>query len=157
MWPVSLVADKNVITLRLGTTTWYSTVPLQLGQFSHKYSQNKPHSSPVRAKYGVSFVNPAADWYSVAVITHLISYNIGPHYNNMQLYIILSQEMVWYKNHMVKIAEMIYHMISFYENGWLQNQSLSTSNLSIKHLQAYDSELCHRSSILICDYIIKLI
>ena len=37
--------------------------------------------------YGVSFVDPAYDWYSasVPVIIYVISYNIGPH-NGTQLY-----------------------------------------------------------------------
>ena len=60
-----------------------SAVPLQCGSFSHKYSQKTPHSSPVRASYGVSFVNPASDWYSssVPVNNYVISYNNEPSYN----------------------------------------------------------------------------
>ena len=38
------------------------------------------HSSPIRERYGVSFVDPASDWYSawVPVIIYVISYSIGP-------------------------------------------------------------------------------
>ena len=43
-------------------------------------SQKTPHSSPIRMRYGVSFVDPASDWYHapVPVIIYVISYNIGP-------------------------------------------------------------------------------
>ena len=34
----------------------YSAVRLLCGQFSHKYSQKTPHSSPVRTRYLVSFL-----------------------------------------------------------------------------------------------------
>ena len=48
-----------------------------------------PHSSPVRVRYGVSFVDPGSDWYSasVPVIIYVISYNIGPRYNGTRLYL----------------------------------------------------------------------
>ena len=51
--------------------------------------KNTPHSSPVMAKYGVSFVDPASDWYSasVSVIIYVISYNTGPCYNGNQLHL----------------------------------------------------------------------
>ena len=47
-----------------------------------------PHSSPIRSRYGVSFVDSQSDSYSasVPVIIHVISYNIGPHYNGIRLY-----------------------------------------------------------------------
>ena len=32
-----------------------------------QYSQKTPHSSPIRASYGVSFVDPASDWHSASV------------------------------------------------------------------------------------------
>ena len=56
---------------------------------SHKYSQNIPYSSPVRARYVVSFLNPASHWYcaSVPVIIYVISYNFGLRYNGTRLYI----------------------------------------------------------------------
>ena len=50
-----------------GNKPLYSAMPLWRGQFSHKYSQNSPHSSPVRARYGVSFVDPASEWWSAPV------------------------------------------------------------------------------------------
>ena len=52
-------------------------------QFSHKYSQKSPHSSPIRVRYGLSFMDPASDGHSTSdpVIIHVISYNTGPHYN----------------------------------------------------------------------------
>ena len=42
-----------------------------------------PHTSPVKARYGVSFVDPASDWYSASVlqIIYVISYNTGLCYN----------------------------------------------------------------------------
>ena len=53
-----------------------------------KYSQRTPHSSPARARYGVSFVDPRSGWHSDAflVINHVISYNIRPRYNGTPLY-----------------------------------------------------------------------
>ena len=65
----------------------YSAVPLQRGQLSHKYSQKTPHSSPVRVRYEVSFVDPASDWYSVSfpVIIYVKCYNIGQRYNSTWL------------------------------------------------------------------------
>ena len=51
-------------------------------------SQKTPHSSTVRSGYGVSFVDPASDWYSasVPVIIYVIHYNIGPRYNGTRLW-----------------------------------------------------------------------
>ena len=59
-----------------------------LYRFSHKYLQNKPHSLPVRASYGVSFGGPASDWYPawVRAIIYAISYYTGPSYNGTQPY-----------------------------------------------------------------------
>ena len=56
-------------------------MPLLHGQFSHTYLQKTPHSSPVRARYAVSFVDPASDWYiaSVSVIIYVIFHNIRQH------------------------------------------------------------------------------
>ena len=55
-------------------------------QFSHKYSQNIPHTLP--ARYMVFFVDPASDWYStsILVIIHIITYNSMLHYNHTHLY-----------------------------------------------------------------------
>ena len=56
----------------------YSAVSLKRAQFSHKKSQKTSHSSPIRARHGVSFVDSVPDWYfaSVSVIINVISYNI---------------------------------------------------------------------------------
>ena len=61
----------------------YSAVPLKRGQFSHKYPQKTPQNSPVRARYGVSFVDPVSNSYSasISVIINVIPYNIEPCYN----------------------------------------------------------------------------
>ena len=47
-----------------------------------------PHGSPVRARYGVSFVDTTSEWYSVSVLARIcvISYNIEPRYNGTELY-----------------------------------------------------------------------
>ena len=52
-------------------------------QFSHKYSQPTPHSSPIRVSYGMSLVDSASDWYSASVpaIIYAKSYCIGLYYN----------------------------------------------------------------------------
>ena len=46
------------------------------------------HSSPVRARHGVSFVDSACDGHAAAVraIIYVISYNIEPRYNGTRLY-----------------------------------------------------------------------
>ena len=46
----------------------YSAVPLWRGQFSLKFSQQTPHSSLVRARYGVSVVILISDTLSVTLI-----------------------------------------------------------------------------------------
>ena len=55
-----------------------------------------PHSSPVRARYRVSIVDPASDWYSpwVPAIIYAISYCIGPCYNGTRLNSTL-REITW--------------------------------------------------------------
>ena len=47
-----------------------------------------PHSSPIRARYGVSFVNSKSDLCFIVVITffNVVSWYIGPHYNGTRLY-----------------------------------------------------------------------
>ena len=92
-----VMGESSRTVIRTEGTHWslrYSAVPLYRGQFSHKYSQKTPHSSPVRARYGVSFMNPTSDWYSasVHVIVHVISYNIWviwprPRYNGTRLHV----------------------------------------------------------------------
>ena len=63
-------------------------MPLKRGQFSHNNSQKTPHSSPIWAGYGVSFVDPGSDWYSASdpAIIHVITYIIGPRCNSTWLY-----------------------------------------------------------------------
>ena len=48
-----------------------------------------PQLSTQRASYGVSFVDPASDWYSasVPVTIYAVSYYIGPRNNGPLLYI----------------------------------------------------------------------
>ena len=50
------------------------------------------HSTPVRARYGVSFVDSASDWYSawVPAIIFAKSYYNGPCYNSFRLYQVFS-------------------------------------------------------------------
>ena len=66
---------------------WYSVVPLKRGQFSPKSSQWTLHSSPVRARYGVFFVNLKSDTYSelVNAVVCKISCYSGAGYNGTQL------------------------------------------------------------------------
>ena len=53
----------------------YSRTPLWHDRFSSKYSQKTSHSSPVRARYRVSFVSSKPDPYPtpVDVVVYLIS------------------------------------------------------------------------------------
>ena len=57
--------------------------------FLNKYSQKTPYSSPVWARYGVSFVDTASEWYSAwfSAIIYIISYYIGARYNGTWLYL----------------------------------------------------------------------
>ena len=57
--------------------------------FIKKYLQKTLHSSPVRARYGVS-IDPTSNWHtaSVSVIIYVISYYFGPRYNGTRLYLI---------------------------------------------------------------------
>ena len=57
--------------------------------FPPQNSQKTPHSWPVGVRYGVSFMDPASDWYSalVPVIIYAVSYNIGPCHNDTELYL----------------------------------------------------------------------
>ena len=49
--------------------SYYSYIHIQYGAGItwSIFSQMTPQSSPVRAKYGVSYVNPACDWYFASV------------------------------------------------------------------------------------------
>ena len=57
------------------------TVPCRYNvvNFLTNIHKGHPHSLPVRARYGVLFVDSASDWYSASfsVIIYVISYNIG--------------------------------------------------------------------------------
>ena len=80
-------------TIWKGRKWWILVIMVQCGavimqsNFSQIFTKT-PHSSPVRARYGVTFVDPAFDWYSasVPVNIYVISYNIQPHFNDTQLY-----------------------------------------------------------------------
>ena len=65
-----------------------NTVRCHYNAVSKKYHRNIPHSSPVRVRYGVSFVDPASDWYSALVpaISNAICYYIGQRYNGTGMY-----------------------------------------------------------------------
>ena len=67
----------------------YCEVPLQRGQFSPKSSQETLHSSPVRARYGVSFVNTNSGWCfaSVSVFMFKIPCYVWPRYKGIRLYL----------------------------------------------------------------------
>ena len=56
--------------------------------FFHKYPQRTLHSSPGRARYGVSFVDSASVWYSTSVpaVIYAMSCYIGSRYNGTWLY-----------------------------------------------------------------------
>ena len=71
------------------------------GQFSPKSSQKTPHSSPVRARHGMSFVNITSDAYfaSVNVVPYAESCYVGPHYNGTRLYMAK-----WNRHHLSKFC-----------------------------------------------------
>ena len=83
---ISVTNTEDTTVLLLASDIHCSAVKTQsiFSQNIHK----TPHSSPVRARYGVPYVDPASDWYSVTVpvIIYEISYNIGPRYNGTWLY-----------------------------------------------------------------------
>ena len=59
----TVLATKLVrpVFFQTSTVITYSAVPLWCSQFSHQYCQKTSDSSPVRSRYGVSFVDPASD------------------------------------------------------------------------------------------------
>ena len=70
----------------------YSVVPyVKHSQFSLKSSQETPYSSPIRVRYGVSFVSSLSDLYSAAAIAvlYVISWYIRPRYNDTWLCIFM--------------------------------------------------------------------
>ena len=88
-----------------GTINKYTTATLgwvQCGTiitqsvFSQAFTKT-PRSSPVRASYEVSFVDPASDWYSTSVllIVYVISYIIRPCFNSVQPYMFYFTEAKW--------------------------------------------------------------
>ena len=60
-------------------TCKYSALPLWHGQFSPTFSQSTSHSSPVRARYGIYFVDTNSDLYSASITSmmYAISCYIG--------------------------------------------------------------------------------
>ena len=75
----------------LGLTTIgtkYNEVPLKHSQFSPNSSQETPHSSPVRASYGMSCVNTNSDLRSAPAtkLLYAIPCCIGLCYNGTRLY-----------------------------------------------------------------------
>ena len=91
-WYVSLVKylDYDCLSPHLGRLKC-STVRCRFNavNFIKNYLQKTLHSSPVRARYGVS-VDPTSNWHaaSVSVIIYVISYYIGPGYNGTRLYLV---------------------------------------------------------------------
>ena len=68
-------------------TVWYR---YDAFNFLQKKLQKTHHRSPVRARYGVSFVDWICDSYSapVTAVIYAISCDIGPRYNGTQLYLV---------------------------------------------------------------------
>ena len=64
---------------------------LQCGAVITRSIFSQKSQKTVRARYGVSFVDPASDWYSTSIplIIYVMSYNIGPRYNGTRLYKII--------------------------------------------------------------------
>ena len=75
----------------------YCAMPLQRGNFLSKYSRKARHSSPVRARYGVSFVGSAADWYSASIspVICTISCYIRPRYIGTRPYLYAYTRTSW--------------------------------------------------------------
>ena len=69
-------------------TVWCRNNTVNFPTNIHK--RQTPHGSPVRARYGVSFVDLASDWYSasVPVIIYVIPCNIRLCYNGSWLYLV---------------------------------------------------------------------
>ena len=91
------------------TQKWHVTVRCCYNTVNFlKYSQKTPHSSPIRVRYGVSFVDPASDWYhaSVHVSIYEIFYNIRLHYNGTRLYLLQVCEW-WYIHVLPSFADII--------------------------------------------------
>ena len=67
----------------------YSAVPLERGQFSPKFSY-----LAARVRYEVYFVNLTSDAYfaSIIVVPYAKSYYVGPRYNDIRLYALISPD-----------------------------------------------------------------
>ena len=70
------------------TSEWIQCGAIITSIFSKIFTKDT-HSLPVRVRYGVSFVDPAYDWYSAWVpgIICAISYYIEPRYSGTLLYV----------------------------------------------------------------------
>ena len=62
-------------------------VPLKCDQLAAKSSQQIPYSSPLMARYGMSYVISKSDLYfaSVFLLLYVISWYIAPRYNSTRL------------------------------------------------------------------------
>ena len=80
---------ENMCQIRNHLMIKLSVMSLLSGQFSPKYSQQAPHSSPVRARFGVSFVSSMSGLCSAAgiAVLYVISRYSGPRYNGTRRYI----------------------------------------------------------------------
>ena len=68
--PMMVILPTHIYaSLGLNELKQCSAGPVILHKFSHKYSQKTLHGSPVRLRYGVSFVDSASTWYSASVPT----------------------------------------------------------------------------------------
>ena len=65
--------------------------------FSPKFTRKTLHSSPARARYGMSLVdqNPDAHSASVTEVMHAILCYIGPRYNGTRLYLTERSQQCW--------------------------------------------------------------
>ena len=69
--------------------------------FSQIFSQNTSHISPIRARYGMYFVDSNSDLYfaSVTAVMFAISSYIGPCYNGTWLYTVKCHCPIWIQLH----------------------------------------------------------
>ena len=70
----------------VGSCKGYSVVRLKRGQLSLKLSRKAHHSSPVWARYGVSFLDSNCDSDPVTAVLYAISCYIGQCYDDTQMY-----------------------------------------------------------------------
>ena len=90
----NLHMQQTSFTLYVKDIVWIHTLRCRYNavKFCQILPRNTAHSSPVMARYVVSFVDPASDWYSASllVIKYLMSYDIGPRYNATRLYLVFN-------------------------------------------------------------------